>query len=212
MNEFKVFTVSFFPIIPVITIVTVESIVAIFSEEPIATVASITETSIEASIATLLRFIEITPIIAPTAAVASVRPSLKAASCIPEPAIATTALEEALISSIWHLLLLRFLHVIEILAVLMVFVNLMLSVNLLIIVAKRFFFDLSFLLRLFMDLLWLSIDLMILLGLLFLLINRWLDMLLLNLLCMNIHKLWNQACLGLHKWQHRHAERHLAYH
>jgi hypothetical protein len=94
----------------------------------------------------------------------------------------------------------------------MVFINLMLSLNLLIIVAKGFFFNLSFLLRLFMDLRWLSVDLMILLGLLFLLLSRWLDMLLLNLLCMNIHKLRKQSCLGLHEWQHRHGDRHLVHH
>jgi hypothetical protein len=88
----------------------------------------------------------------------------------------------------------------------------MLNVNLLIIVTKGFFFDLSFLLRLFTGLLWLSVALMILLGILFLLLDRWLDMMLLKLLCINIHKLWNQACLGLHEWQHRHGKRHLVHH
>ena len=192
LNDFKVLILSLL-LLPEITIVTIERILAIVFEESPATISSIAETSIKASIAetsiaafmTFMTFIEVAPIIAPAAAaIASVTAPVKATSCIPVTAIATATLVESLIPNNSTLLFLRILDLISILIVLMLFIDLNWCVSYLVIVAKRFFFNLCFL-YIFITikiLLRLINHLLMLLGLLFLLIDRRLD--LLDLLCL----------------------------
>ena len=145
LNDFKVLILSLL-LLPEITIVTIEGILAFISEESPATISSIAETSIKASIATFMTFIEVAPIIAPaTAAIASVTTPVKATSYIPVTAIATATLVESLIFNNSTLLFLRILGLISILIVLMLFLDLNWCVSLLVILAKRFFFNLCFL-------------------------------------------------------------------
>lgn len=187
LNDFKVLILSLL-LLPEITIVTIEGILAIVFEESPATISSIKASIAETSIATFMTFmtfIEVAPIIAPAAAaIASVTAPVKATSCIPVTAIATATLVESLIPNNSTLLFLRILDLISILIVLMLFIDLNWCVSLLVIVAKRFFFNLCFL-YIFITikiLLRLINHLLMLLGLLFLLIDRRLD--LLDLLCL----------------------------